>query len=96
MLLLRILAAPCWVVLSLLVAIVSFLYCVASALCHVGSVLLTLLAVVAFFTGPVSAAVALLVLAFLISPFGIPAVAGWLMKALYALKYSLQDFIVAG
>ena len=78
MIVLKILAAPFVVALTLLVAIVSFLYCVASALCHIGCVVLTLLA---------------LVLAFLVSPFGIPAIADWLMDRLYSLKYSLQDFI---
>ena len=37
--------------------------------------------------------VVFLVLAFLVSPFGIPAIADWLMDRLYSLKYSLQDFI---
>ena len=36
MIVLKILAAPFVVALTLLVAIVSFLYCVASALCHIG------------------------------------------------------------
>ena len=43
MIVLKILAAPFVVALTLLVAIVSFLYCVASALCHIGCVVLTLL-----------------------------------------------------
>ena len=64
--------------LTLLVAIVSFLYCVASTLCHICCVVLTLLGGVVFF-----------VLAFLLSPFGIPVIT----DRLYSLKYSLQDFI---
>ena len=48
MIVLKILAAPFVVALTLLVAIVSFLYCVASALCHIGCVVLTLLALVLF------------------------------------------------
>ena len=31
--------------------------------------------------------------AFLVSPFGIPAIADWLTDRLYSLKYSLQSFI---
>jgi len=31
--------------------------------------------------------------AFLVSPFGIPAIADWFMDRLCSLKYSLQDFI---
>ena len=43
MIVLKMLAAPFVVALTLLVAIMSFLYCVASALCHIGCVVLTLL-----------------------------------------------------
>ena len=93
MIVLKILAAPFVVALTLLVAIVSFLYCVASALCHIGCVVLTLLALVLFIGGQTLGGVVFLVLAFLVSPFGIPAIADWLMDRLYSLKYSLQDFI---
>lgn len=93
MIILKILAAPFVVALTLLVAIVSFLYCVASALCHIGCVVLTLLALVLFIGGQTLGGVVFLVLAFLVSPFGIPAIADWLMDRLYSLKYSLQDFI---
>ena len=88
MIILKILAAPFVVALTLLVAIVSFLYCVASALCHIGCVVLTLLALVLFIGGQTLGGVV-----FLVSPFGIPAIADWLMDRLYSLKYSLQDFI---
>ena len=93
MIVLKILAAPFVVALTLLVAIVSFLYCVASALCHIGCVVLTLLALVLFIGRQTLGGVVFLVLAYLVSPFGIPAIADWLMDRLYSLKYSLQDFI---
>ena len=69
------------------------LYCVASALRHIGCVVLTLLALVLFIGGQTLGGVVFLVLAFLVSPFGIPAIADWFMDRLYSLKYSLQDFI---
>ena len=75
MIILKILAAPFVVALTLLVAIVSFLYCVASALCHI-----TLLALVLFIGGQTLGGVVFLVLAFLVSPFGIPAIADWLTR----------------
>ena len=93
MIVLKILAVPFVVALTLIVAIVSFLYCVASALCHVGCVVLTLLALVLLIGGQTLGCVVFLVLAFLISPFGIPAIADWLMDRLYSLKYFLQSFI---
>ena len=93
MIVLKILAAPFVVVLTLIVAIVSFLYCVASAMCHMGCMVLTLLALVLFIGGQTLGGVVFLVMAFLISPFGIPAIADWLMDRLYSLKFSLQSFI---
>ena len=93
MIVLKILAAPFVVALTLLVAIVSFLYCVASALCHVGCVVLTLLALVLVIAGQVLGSVVFLVLAFLVSPFGIPAIADRLVARLRSLNYTLQDFI---
>ena len=93
MIVIKILATPFVVALTLLVAIVSFLYCVDSALCHIGCVVLTLLALVLFIGGQTLGGVVFLVLAFLVSPFGIPAIADWLMDRLYSLKYSLPDFI---
>ena len=93
MIVLKFLAAPFVVVLTLLVAIMSFLYCVTSALCHIGCVVLTLLALVLFIGGQTLGGVVFLVLAFLVSPFGIPAIVDRLMDSLYSLKYSLQDFI---
>lgn len=56
-------------------------------------VMLTLPALVLFIGGQMLGGVVFLVLAFLVSPFGIPAIADWLMDRLYSLKYSLQDFI---
>ena len=46
----------------------------ASALCHIGCVVLTLLALVLFIGGQALGGVVFLVLAFLVSPFGIPAI----------------------
>ena len=34
-----------------------------------------------------------LVLAFLVSPFGFPAIGEWLLLKLYGVKFALQDFI---
>ena len=65
----------------------------ASALCHVGCVVLTLLALVLFIAGQVLGGVVFLVLAFLVSPFGIPAIADRLVARLRSLNYTLQDFI---
>lgn len=94
MIVLKILAAPFVVALTLLVAIVSFLYCVASALCHIGCVVLTLLALILFIGGQTLGGVVFLVLAFLVSPFASqPSLTGWLVERLHSLNYTLRDFI---
>ena len=89
MIVLKILAAPVVVALTLLAAVVSFLLCVAGAVC----VVLTLLALVLFISGQTLGGVVFLVLAFLVSPYGIPAIADWLVARLHALNYTLRDFI---
>lgn len=93
MIVLKILAAPVVVALTLLAAVVSFLLCVAGAVCVVGCVALTLLALVLFISGQTLGGVVFLVLAFLVSPYGIPAIADWLVARLHALNYTLRDFI---
>ena len=93
MIVLKILAAPVMVALSLLAAMVTFLFCVASTVCELGCIVLTLLSLILFVGGQTVGGIVFLVLAFLVSPFGVPAIADWLMDRLYSLKYSLQDFI---
>ena len=93
MIVLKILAAPFVVVLTILAAVVSFLFCVAGAVCVVGCVVLTLLAVVLFIGGQTVGGIVFLVLAFLVSPFGVPATAEWLVDKLHSAKFALRDFI---
>ena len=93
MIVLKILAAPVVVALTLLAAVVSFLFCVAGAVCVVGCVVLTLLAVVLFIGGQTLGGAVFLVLAFLVSPFGVPAIAEWLVDRLHSAKFALRDFI---
>ena len=93
MIVLKILAAPFVGVLTILAAVVSCLFCVAGAVCVVGCVVLTLLAVVLFIGGQTLGGAVFLVLAFLVSPYGIPAIADWLVERLYSLNYALRDFI---
>ena len=51
MIVLKILAAPVMVALSLLAAMVTFLFCVASAVCELGCIVLTLLSLILFVGG---------------------------------------------
>ena len=52
-------------------------------------------AVVLFFQTGVRPGVALLMVAFLISPYGIPKLAAWLTGKLGGLSYALRDFVTS-
>ena len=91
--LLKIIAAPFVLVLMLAVAVLSFLACIAGAVCWLACVGFVLLAACAFFAGLHTGCIAALVLAFLASPFGLPAIGDWLLERLYGAKYALQDFM---
>ena len=93
MIVLKILAAPVMVALSLLAAMVTFLFCVASAVCELGCIVLTLLSLILFIGGQTVGGIVFLVLAFLVSPFGVPAIAEWLVDRLHSAKFALRDFI---
>lgn len=90
MIVLKILAAPVMAALSLLAAI---LFCVASAVCELGCIVLTLLSLILFIGGQTVGGIVFLVLAFLVSPFGVPAIAEWLVDKLHSAKFALRDFI---
>ena len=78
------LAAPFVVVLTLLAPVVSFLFCMASAVCVVACVVLTLLAVVLLISVQTLGGIVFLVLAFLIPLYGIPAIAERRSSKFYA------------
>ena len=89
---LKLLAAPFVLALTLLVAVLNFafsfaswVFCALSFLCLIG-------ALFALFTGD-RWGIQGLVIAFAVSPFGLPAVAEWLIDKLDSLNYSLKSFI---
>lgn len=70
---LKIIAAPFVLALILAVAVLSFLSCIAGAFCWLACTAFVLLAVCGLFAGLKTGCIAMLVLAFLVSPFGLPA-----------------------
>lgn len=92
MIVLKILAAPFVVVLTVLAAVVSFLFCMATAVFVVACVVLALLAAALFISGQTLGGIVFLGLAFLISPYGIPAIAEWLVDKLHNLNFALYPF----
>ena len=95
---LKIIAAPFILALILAVAVLSFLSCVAGAVCVVACVGLSLLAILCLLAGQTVGCIAMFVLAFLVSPFGLPALGGWLVERLQAdtSGHFVQRFRAAG
>lgn len=93
MFIIRIFAAPVWLAFALLAAFTDFLSCVAAGICCVISALLALLAIVLFIAAQYVGGIVFIVLAFLISPFGVPAIVGQLSGVIYAAKNALSRFI---
>ena len=57
--------------------------------------ILVILSVLLFITGETTGGIVFIILAFLFSPFGIPAIAEWLVLKLNDLKENLKDFITS-
>ena len=93
MLVLRILSAPVAGALTLASAFCSFVLAVSTAILSFVSVIVFILALLTIFTLDPAAGIAWLVIAFLISPFGLPRFAGWLVERLDGLNSMLKDFI---
>ena len=92
----KIFALPFLLVLSLLAAALMFLFDVAGWLLSLASGILAVIAVGLFVLQhqPVGG-VAFLVLAFLLSPYGLPSIAEFLIGLLDELNYSLRRFITS-
>lgn len=93
-LILKIFAAPVVLLLTLFVwGCSAILYCSAYVLGLAGS-LFGLMALFAFLTGAIENALLLLVIAFLISPLGLPMAATWLLARVQDLRFAIIDAIV--
>ena len=90
---LKIIAAPFVLALILIVAVLTFLSCVAGGI--VACVGLSLLAFLCLLAGQTVGCIAMFVLAFLVSPFGLPALGGWLVERLHGVKYAAMDFMAS-
>ena len=91
----KIIAAPLVLALTIITPIFTFLFCYASVFLQIVSGLGVIISIAIFIAGSPLGCVVFLVLSFLISPFGLPAVAEWLIDKAYSLNYSLRDFIMS-
>ena len=91
---LKIIAAPFVLALSLAVGVLSFVFSLASWAFSILSLICAVTALFAWFVGGDAFwGVRGLIIAFCVSPFGLPAVAEWLIGKLDGLNYSLKCFI---
>lgn len=95
MITLKLLAFPFVAALTLAVAVLSFLTSVADWICGVLSGLFALCALfVWLIQGDAAGGIQRLIVAFCVSPFVLPALAGLLVGMLNELNCSLRDFII--
>ncbi len=90
----KIIAIPFMVALTIIVPILAFLFCYAATFLEIVSGLGVLISVALLFTGEKLGGCVFLILSFLISPLGIPAIAEWLIDRLNGLDYLLRDYIM--
>lgn len=94
-LILKLIAAPLILFLTVLVAVLLFLFSLSSFLLTAASVIMVLLGVgLVFISYPVGGVI-YLGIAFLLSPFGLQAVAGAVITGLNSLNLSLRQFITS-
>ena len=93
--LLKILVAPFALALSLLAALLVFLFDICAVLLTIASVILAVLGVALFFTPTPIGGIVFLFLAFLLSPYGLQAAAGSLLWALDGGKSALYRFLAS-
>ena len=93
--LLKILVAPFALALSLLAALLVFLLDICAFLLTIASVILAVLGIALFFTPTPIGGIVFLFLAFLLSPYGLQAVACSLLWALDGGKSALYRFLTS-
>jgi hypothetical protein len=92
----KIIVAPFVAILTLVVAILNFFFMLSSWVFVLLSFFLGIAGIIMLAThGPVYNSVGLIVMGFLISPFGLPAIGEWIVGKLDDLNYSLRDFITS-
>lgn len=89
----KLLAFPFVLVTGLLYLVCKFLVIASGAVLGILSGIVFLASLVLFFTAGVWAGLAWLVIAFLISPYGLPMAAAWLVGMIGAANHALKDFV---
>ena len=93
LLIFKLLAFPFVLVTGLLYLVCKFLVIASGAVLGILSGIVFLASLVLFFTAGVWAGLAWLVIAFLISPYGLPMAAAWLVGMIGGANHALKDFV---
>ena len=91
--LLKILFAPILAVLAVVTWFFVFVVSLSSGILCIPAAILGFFGLFIIFVDSVSYGAGLLVIAFLISPYGLPMLATWLLAKLHVLRYMLRDWI---
>ena len=89
----KLLAFPFVLVTGLLYLVCKFLVIASGAVLGILSGIVFLASLVLFFTAGMWAGLAGLVIAFLISPYGLPMAAAWLVGMIGGANHALRDFV---
>ena len=89
----KLLAFPFVLVTGLLYLVCKFRVIASGAVLGILSGIVFLASLVLFFTAGVWAGLAWLVIAFLISPYGLPMAAAWLVGMIGGANHALKDFV---
>ena len=89
----KLLAFPFVLVTGLLYLVCKFLVIASGAVLGILSGIVFLASLVLFFTAGVWAGLAWLGIAFLISPYGLPMAAAWLVGMIGGANHALKDFV---
>lgn len=89
----KLLAFPFVLVTGLLYLVCKFLVIASGAVLGILSGIVFLASLILFFTAGVWAGLAWLVIAFLISPYGLPMAAAWLVGMIGGANHALKDFV---
>ena len=92
---LKILAMPFVVALTIFGAMFTFILFLSGWVFYLVSFVLGIGGAVVLFAGETVSGIVILVTAFLVSPFGLPAAAEWIADKLDDLNYTLKDFITS-
>ena len=91
--LLKVLFAPVSAVLAIMTWFLTFMVSLSGAILGIISAILGFFGVFILIADSTRYGIGLLILAFLVSPYGLPMLAAWLVGKLHGLRYAIQDWL---